>query len=278
MTATDHGSTPTTAERVISFDLDGTLINGPFARVLTDLSEELARRHQADGVKREIIRRHERLLGTDLLAAYDWQSIVSDYLDELGLVAPFDLLERLDQYAVEGATTILHDGTADLLGALRSAGWRVLVLTNGWRRYQEPVLRRSGLLAAIDGIVTSDDVGEAKPAESIFAAARAGATDYVHVGDRIDHDVIGGNAAGARTVLLRPDIPADPAELPAYLARLATAQGVPNPDPSLASPDLVTSSLSDLVDRLTHPSPADLSELSSPLGQLSSDNSAPGAR
>ena len=195
------------------------------------------------------------MLATDLLAAYDWQAIVNDYLDELGLVAPFDLLERLDHYAVEGATTILHDGTADLLGALRAAGWRVLVLTNGWRRYQEPVLHRSGLLAAIDGIVTSDDVGQAKPAESIFAAARDGATDYVHVGDRIDHDVIGGNAAGARTVLLRPDVPADPAELPGYLARLAAAQGVPDPDPALATPDLITSRLSDLVDRLTTPTP-----------------------
>ncbi|HLT62572.1 MAG TPA: HAD family hydrolase, partial [Microlunatus sp.] len=168
--------TPTTP-RVISFDLDGTLINGPFGRVLRDLGDELERRHAAPGVRQEILRRHQRLLGTDLLAAYDWERIARDYLAELGLTVPFDLLERLDEYAVAGATAILHDGTAEAFETLRSAGWRVIVLTNGWRRYQEPVLRRSGLLAALDGIVTSDDVGAAKPAGPIFAAARGDATE-----------------------------------------------------------------------------------------------------
>jgi hypothetical protein len=58
-------------------------------------------------------------------------------------------------------------------------------------------------------------------------------------------------------VLLRPDVPADPAELPGYLARLAAAQGVPDPDPVLAAPYLITSRLADLFDRLTDPAPAD---------------------
>ncbi len=237
-------------DRVISFDLDGTLINGPFPQVLTDLGDELDRRHGTAGAKREILRRHQRLLGSDLLAAYDWQSIAAGYVEELGVALPFELLGRLDRYARDGAMTVLHADTAAQFDRLRSAGWHVAILTNGWRRYQEPVLRHSGLLAAIDAIVTSDDVGCAKPAGPIFAAARAGAAEHVHVGDRIDHDVIGGNAAGARTVLLRTDAPADPAALPDYLARLAAAQGVTDPDPGLAAPELITARLADLVDRL----------------------------
>lgn len=234
-------------DRVISFDLDGTLINGPFARVLTDLGDELDRRHATAGAKREILRRHEQLLATDLLGAYDWQAIVDGYIGELDVAAPFDLLERLERYATDGSTRILHDDTIALLGTLRDQGWRVIILTNGWRRYQEPILRHSGLLAAVDLIITSDDVGRAKPAAITFAAARGDARTYVHVGDRIDHDVIGGKAAGARTVLLRTDVPADPDAFDDYLVARAVADGAPSSDLAAITPDLITARLADLV-------------------------------
>src|SRR5690606_32102032 len=112
-------------------------------------------------------------------------------------------MERLEEYAAAGLTEVLHADTPALLGRLRSAGWRTLVLTNGWRRYQEPILRHAGLLDAVDALIASDDVGVPKPAEEMFARARGDADVHVHVGDRIDHDIVGGNRSGAVTVLLR---------------------------------------------------------------------------
>lgn len=239
-------SRPATAP-TISFDLDGTLLNGPFGRVIADLEDDLERRGL--GHRGDVLRRHTALLGSDVMAAYDWQQIVAEQLAAAGTTAPFDLLERLEEYAAAGRTRLLHDRTPELLTALRSAGWRVLILTNGWRRYQEPILHYAGLLAVIDGLITSDDIGEPKPSARMFAAARGFADRYIHVGDRLDHDIIGANAVGATTVLLRTDVPAD--DHAGYLDDLARRQQVPADQPAdLIRPDLITADLGDLVDRV----------------------------
>jgi FMN phosphatase YigB (HAD superfamily) len=239
---------------VISFDLDGTLIQGPFGRVLTDLQDTLAATG-ATGAKTAIQRRHRELLATDPLAAYDWDSIVGDYLSETGLRPPFDLIERLNDHVRRGETRVLHERTFEAIGALRSAGWRVVVLTNGWRRYQEPILRGIGMLDAIDQLLTADDIGLPKPAIEAFQAARGGVTDHVHVGDRIDHDIVGGNRAGARTVLLRGDVPikgaptnGDPVVID-YLHALAERQNaLPVESSQLTIPDYFETTMLGVVE------------------------------
>lgn len=244
--------------QVVSFDLDGTLIQGPFPRVIRDVESELEHSGVAVG-HGEIMRRHKRLAKSDLMASYDWDSIVTGYLAELDMTPPFDLVERLDQHAAAGGTQLLHEETVAHLHALRAAGWRVVVLTNGWYRYQQSTLRPSGLLPEVDALISSDQVGAPKPAAAMFDAARDGAEQYVHVGDRIDHDIIGGNAYGAQTVLLRTDIPgrqgtADVSHDEAtmiYLQELAAQQAAPLPqDSSLLLPDLLATDLAQLVDWL----------------------------
>jgi len=57
--------------------------------------------------------------------------------------------------------------------------------------------------------VTSGEVGRPKPAQEIFDAALALAgvapSEAVHVGDSLEHDVLGAWAAGIPAVLLRRD-------------------------------------------------------------------------
>ena len=256
---TDHDPT---ADAVISFDLDGTLISGPFGRVISDLHETLAEQGFPDS-REAVLKRHQELLVSDPLAAYDWDSLAAEYLAERGADKPFDLVDRLAERIEQSGTRLLLDRTFESLAALRSAGWRVAVLTNGWRRYQEPLLRSSGLLAAVDQLVTADDVGEPKPAAATFAAVRGTARRYLLVGDRLDHDVMGGNQVQARTVLLRDDVPVHgvvrrdaqgvPSEkLRSYLEQLATEQRLPVTTWSESiTPDLCAASLTELVSWLT---------------------------
>lgn len=250
-----------TGGQVVSFDLDGTLIQGPFARVIKDLESQLA---DAGVTTRrgEIMRRHKKLARTDLLAAYDWDSIITEYLAELGTDPPFDLMERLDQHAADGGTRLIHAGTAGHLHTLRTAGWRVVVLTNGWYRYQQSALRPSGLLPEVDDLITSDQVGAPKPAAAMFEAAQHNAAGYVHVGDRMDHDIVAANAYGAQTVLMRTDVPrtgptadaAPSSETMSYLQQLAAAQQAALPQkPKLLLPDLLAADLGQLVDWLLTP-------------------------
>ncbi|HEY9293215.1 MAG TPA: HAD family hydrolase [Microlunatus sp.] len=242
---------------VISFDLDGTLISGPFGLVLTDLQDDLV----AEGVapiKPQILQRHRQLLTTDPLAAYDWDTIVAENLAETGVQQPFDLVDRLHDHVRNSRTRLLHERTFESLAELHSAGWRVVVLTNGWRRYQEPILGGIGLLGAIDQLLTADDIGEPKPSTAAFAAARGDAEVHVHVGDRIDHDIVGGNASGARTVLLRADVPTrgplrhPDSDVLGYLDKLAVQQQAASVEPpELKLPAYLATELSDIIGWLT---------------------------
>ena len=68
-------------------------------------------------------------------------------------------------------------------------------------------LRPAGILELVDGVVTSAEVGAAKPSARVFERALAVAgvdpVQALHVGDKVDNDIEGAAAAGVRGVLLQ---------------------------------------------------------------------------
>ena len=91
------------------------------------------------------------------------------------------------------------------LRELRADGKRLVIASN-WDCSLPGWLEPLGLLDLVDGVVTSADVGAAKPAPALFRRALelAGvlATEAVHVGDSAENDVEGARAAGIRPLLL----------------------------------------------------------------------------
>ncbi len=63
-----------------------------------------------------------------------------------------------------------------------------------------------GLLELVDGVVSSAEVGAAKPDPAPFARglelAGVAPEDALHVGDSLENDVAGARAAGVRAVLV----------------------------------------------------------------------------
>ena len=97
----------------------------------------------------------------------------------------------------------------DVVPSLRIAqeqGWEVVVVSN-WDVSLGQQLARLGLAPLLDAVVTSAEVGVAKPGPAIFEAAlsRAGvrAADALHVGDSLEEDAQGAIGAGVRAVWLR---------------------------------------------------------------------------
>jgi putative hydrolase of the HAD superfamily len=94
---------------------------------------------------------------------------------------------------------------APALTQLRDLGLGLVVVSN-WDCSLPDVLDRVGLLTLVDHVVTSAEVGAAKPDPRVFkaalAAARCGAAEAVHVGDSPVADVEGARAAGIRACLL----------------------------------------------------------------------------
>ena len=97
---------------------------------------------------------------------------------------------------------------APALRALRDRGLRLVVASN-WDCSLPGFLERAGLLELLDGVVSSAEVGRAKPAPEVFLEALrvAGARpeEALHVGDSIENDVEGARRAGLRAVLVARD-------------------------------------------------------------------------
>ncbi|HEX7291819.1 MAG TPA: HAD family hydrolase [Conexibacter sp.] len=110
-----------------------------------------------------------------------------------------------------------------VLRALREQGVRLVVVSN-WDVSLHDVLAETGLAPLLDGVVTSAEVGSAKPDGAIFARglalAGAAAHEALHAGDSVEHDVAGARAAGIEPLLVARD--GVPEDLPAGVRAIAT--------------------------------------------------------
>jgi putative hydrolase of the HAD superfamily len=114
-------------------------------------------------------------------------------------------LEQMAAVLLASLQFSVFDDVRPALAAARRSGRRLVVVSN-WDVSLHGVLARLGVDALVDGILTSAEFGERKPAPSIFKRALdiAGvpAPEAVHVGDSLEEDVAGARAAGIEAVLL----------------------------------------------------------------------------
>ncbi len=102
------------------------------------------------------------------------------------------------------ADAVLYDDAVPALSALRSDGWSIVVGGNQPESFQRLVER---LALPVDLVTSSGSLGVEKPDPAFYRAIaeQAGVTpeQCVHVGDRVDNDLIGACAAGMAVVHIR---------------------------------------------------------------------------
>ena len=117
---------------------------------------------------------------------------------------------ELDGYYLSllGAKTRLVPGASDALARLRGLGYRMGIVSNGFREVQYNKLRSGGIDSYFDTVVLSDDAGYNKPDPRFFAYAEAQAGSEgrlnVIVGDNPVADVRGALDAGWSAVWYDP--------------------------------------------------------------------------
>ena len=98
-----------------------------------------------------------------------------------------------------------YDDVEPALGALRARGLTLVVVSN-WDCSLADWLGPAGVLEQVDAVVTSAEVGAAKPDPRPFlqglALAGVAPDEAVHVGDSPENDVAGARAAGVRPLLV----------------------------------------------------------------------------
>jgi 2-haloacid dehalogenase len=106
--------------------------------------------------------------------------------------------------------THLVDGALHVCQQLKTRGVPLGIVTNGFKRVQEPRFRASPLSEVIDWLVISEDCGVAKPDPRIFdhALERAAHSDrgtVLMVGDRLESDIQGAENAGIASCWFNPN-------------------------------------------------------------------------
>lgn len=200
--------------RAVFFDWGNTLCAWEFDPQL--LAEGHVRGLAAaggDGTRQESFTRAyiERILPR-LVAAnedeVDYAAEVAALLTDLGVASGRHAADRFveAEHAVWRPAHVIEPPVMELLDALRERGLVVGLVSNV---FDPPSLMRGlfaelGLMARLDVLALSTEVGKRKPHPRIFHAAleQAGVApaEAMMVGDRLSEDVAGAQAVGLRTV------------------------------------------------------------------------------
>jgi FMN phosphatase YigB (HAD superfamily) len=215
---------------LISFDLDGVLQRNPFQGSRPDgvfghMRREMAPYLRSDNPEADALalifqEHHERMHSGRMVACFDWDDIAATVLARLGAPVKLNVAALVAQYACNPDLCYLYPGAAACLQTLSDAGHTLVTTTNGYRCYQEPVLRQLGILHFFQAMISPETAGAAKPEAGIFRAAAAYGEPRIHIGDTLPHDVAGAKRAGWQAIyIVQPGAPGA-TELPAALAAL----------------------------------------------------------
>ena len=200
---------------IITFDLDGTLIRGPFIAgvfpvIATLFKDELQHQGQlvpnqfAQHLQQLLLKEHRRRdIPDNRSAAYNWDDIVSVVAQRFGIVLSIDIVKVLHQ-TCRPDTCWLKPGAKEVLSYLAQHNQPMYVLTNGFKKYQEIIIRYLGIDTFFDDIIAPDTTGFAKPDREIFEIAKSKdpTKQVYHVGDNLLIDVAGARQAGCKTILV----------------------------------------------------------------------------
>jgi putative hydrolase of the HAD superfamily len=104
--------------------------------------------------------------------------------------------------------TALFPFAIETLSDLKKEGFRLHIITNGFKEVQFTKLGNSGLLPFFDIIICSEDVGKNKPDPAIFhhalSCANAQAQHSVMIGDDYEIDILGALNAGMHAIFFDP--------------------------------------------------------------------------
>ncbi|HUM36894.1 MAG TPA: haloacid dehalogenase-like hydrolase, partial [Anaerolineae bacterium] len=183
---TSHRS-PHPFQTVIFFDLDGTLVDGPFrAVVLPAISSELAASGlESQALQRLLVEENFRRQADPTCPpalAMDWDDIFQAIGRQLGVPVTTSVEALIREHA-RPPYAALHPGALEALQALAAPERGLIVATKGLRKYQQPILDALGLTPYFTAILTPDTQQALKRDRAFYGDWPARAALTVMVGD-----------------------------------------------------------------------------------------------
>ena len=132
------------------------------------------------------------------------QHFVKSYV-ELGvdLKSAAIAAEKVKSIITKTESYTVYDDTVEVLQECKNRGYINVILSNNYPELSL-VLNNLNLLKYFDNVIVSANVGYDKPRKEIFEIAKSKYpnADYFMIGDSVNADIKGGNAAGMTTILV----------------------------------------------------------------------------
>lgn len=196
------------SEPLVSFDLDGVLIQNPFRDCVTPRLRDIVRSapdlaslppDEADRrMAKEVGRVWQDLqLAGEWVRGYDWDHVYGLAAESLGVpeLPPVGPMVEACCEANEGIHLLPE--AAEGLSLLAENGVRMVAVTNNFASVQTPVLDALGIRAYFDAVLGPDVIGTAKPDPQVFRGLGPVAA---HIGDTLSTDVAAARQAGIRSI------------------------------------------------------------------------------
>lgn len=241
----------------ITFDLDGTLMQNPFGKYVFPEIEKLVSglKPGCETVKEIVLENERRMQNNEYPSAYDWDDILNQFLQNNEIAISISIEELVRKHSQIPKVYLLEEGIPEVLCELKTRGYSLAVITNGFYKYQYPVMEVLGIVDFFDEVITPDLVKCGKPNVDMGRSLLETGTIVAHVGDRVDHDVVLANVLGAKSILvdrhLSESIKAFPPEVRSFeVAEWKKTTGEVEDDRLLNDhrfPDIIISSIKEIL-------------------------------
>lgn len=201
----------------VFFDLDETLINHHWTGPEIIKGIYLAHADVLDGIDPSVFGKtvwrkandmwhmmYDGILSGEIARVYMFKNALREL--ELDTSTAESMGQTFESIMLEGTSP--SAGAVDVLDALRAAGVKTGIITNGYTVMQRRKIEHHGFTDRVDHIFVSEAVGAHKPDVRIFdhalSTTGARADEAIHVGDHLVNDVEGALDAGLRAALYDP--------------------------------------------------------------------------
>jgi len=189
----------------VTFDLDGTLADSPFERVIMPWIVQALERAGIDQARERLTAEQQRRFASgDRVAGFHWDGIAAALLAPVGGRLDQDIVQAMQREPLADLirSLVLYEDVQPSLAALRQRGYRLAVVTNGHARYQQALFDLMGVAKEFDLMIGPDVVGCAKPDPAIFQSPALAGQIRMHVGDLLTQDVRAAREARISAVLV----------------------------------------------------------------------------
>ncbi|MBA4492896.1 HAD family hydrolase [Paenactinomyces guangxiensis] len=200
-------------EILVSFDLDYTLMKNPFRQYVFPELNDLLQPSGEKTVRQWLNEEHTQRLGQGQFAsAYDWDNMLQTVGQQQKWACQVSIKELVQKHAVPGKVWLFSD-VLPTLQQLKQRDIPMVVATNGFACYQRPVTDCLGITPYFQAFYTPEEIQLAKPQPEFFQFGCR--RKLIHVGDRLDQDILGANLAGAVSVWINREFPIAWRDIPA---------------------------------------------------------------